>query len=235
MASAAFPPLQRRSRHVGYVLNEDETLTPSPHLPFPPVQLTEVHAELAEERWLQSELQEAQRLHLEAQAERDAARRKAEQRISFIDSLAFHVHSLSSLFAVSKKPTPDSSSRTSGPTPLPLSLHSKPPSQRSRAPVSHVSAYVPTDPLDDSVPSQRFVDHLVVPEDDLVDLALRYDTEVQLIRRHNRRVVFQHLDNVVGEVLRIPVKPSFQLPTPVPTQAEGEARQEPYVPQSVQV
>ena len=63
------------------------------------------------------------------------------------------------------------------------------------------------------------VRHLVVPTDDLVDLALRYDTTVEAIRRHNRRVVFQHLDNVMGEFLHIPVSEAFQLPTLPPVLA----------------
>ena len=168
---------------------------------------------MEEERWFEAQVVEAERLRLEAQAEREKARRQADQRISFTDSLAYHLNSLSDLF-VTKKPGATAHSRSSNPPPL--SLHSRPPSQRSRP--APTASLLPGDALlESSVGSQRFVDHLVVPGDDLVDLAVRYDTSVELIRRHNRRVVFEQLDNVLNEVLHIPVKDSFQPSTPAPS------------------
>ena len=67
----------------------------------------------------------------------------------------------------------------------------------------------------DAWPGQRFVRHLVQPDDDLVDLALRYDTTPGLIRQHNRRLVFDRTDNVTGEAILIPVPAAFVL---LPTQ-----------------
>ena len=84
---------------------------------------------------------------------------------------------------------------------------------------------------DGSVRVQRAVPHAAAssatsssPHDDLVDLAVRYDTTPELIRRHNRRVVFQHLDNVHGEYIHIPVSDTFVLPQPVLLPPSGDRK-----------
>lgn len=48
------------------------------------------------------------------------------------------------------------------------------------------------------------VKHKVLPGDDLTDLAVRYGSSVASIKAANRRIVFEVLDNVWGEVIDIP-------------------------------
>ena len=40
-------------------------------------------------------------------------------------------------------------------------------------------------------------------------LVLKYDTDEELIKRYNRGVIFDHLDNMHGEDIFIPVSKSF--------------------------
>lgn len=52
--------------------------------------------------------------------------------------------------------------------------------------------------------------HLVLPSDDLTELAVRYGTSEAQIKSHNRRIVFRVLDNVVGQHIIIPATCGFQ-------------------------
>ena len=179
------------------------------------VHLASFQAQVAEERWLMSEAKEAERRQRQAEAERERSRLRTES--SFAKSLASHV---GSLFTNKRGSASSPSSGSSGRHRLTpgLSLDSKPPSQCASTPPPSTSAHRTKHLLTDQFayneqfPAQKFVRHLVVPTDDLVDLAVRYDTTPELIRRHNRRVVFQHLDNVMGEYIHIPVKEGFELP-----------------------
>ena len=75
-----------------------------------------------------------------------------------------------------------------------------------------------TNPL---YPGQLFFPHLVTSSDDLVSLAVRFGTTPDLIRRYNRKVVFDHLDNVVGDEILIPVK-NGAVPPKQPLTSEDE-------------
>lgn len=68
----------------------------------------------------------------------------------------------------------------------------------------HELPYRPPDPSL-ILPQINFIEHLVVWDDDLTDLAVRYGTEESEIRRYNRRIVFDNLANVEGELIKIPV------------------------------
>ena len=169
---------------------------------------------------------------LEADREKERVRRERNPTISASFSQAF-----GGLFSPLKKkgssgssPSP-SSNHNKGKHRLAdsmkgLSLDSKPPSKlppstppTQSSPLHHKHLLTDQFIRNENDPSQKMVRHLVVPTDDLVDLALRYDTTVEAIRRHNRRVVFQHLDNVMNEYIHIPVKESFQLPVLPPALA----------------
>ena len=50
----------------------------------------------------------------------------------------------------------------------------------------------------------QLVKHLVLPGDDLTDLAVKYGSSVASIKAANRRIVFEVLDNVLGQEITIP-------------------------------
>jgi len=56
----------------------------------------------------------------------------------------------------------------------------------------------------DEETAKRFHAHKVHPSDTLDGLAVRYNTTVSQIRRYNRRIVFDTLDNVFGDNIFIP-------------------------------
>jgi len=59
-------------------------------------------------------------------------------------------------------------------------------------------------PLD---PSIKFVEHKLTPTEDLSiwSIAAMYGVSPDAIQRYNRRAVFEYLDNMIGEILYIPV------------------------------
>ena len=214
------------------------------------VHLANFQARVSEERWLMAEQREAEsrRKRLDANREQARVRRERNPSISASFSQAF-----GGLFSPLKKrgssgssPSPSSNSNK-GKSRLVdsmkgLSLDSKPPSKvisdppaAQTSPLHHKHLLTDQFIRNENDPSQKLVRHLVVPTDDLVDLALRYDSTVEAIRRHNRRVVFQHLDNVHNEYIHIPVNDSFQLPVVSAALAsalsasEDEKRNEDYV------
>jgi len=56
-----------------------------------------------------------------------------------------------------------------------------------------------------SHPGLKFAEHVVKADDDLTDLAVRFGTSEAEIKRYNRRVVFDRLDNVLGDTIFIPM------------------------------
>jgi len=54
-------------------------------------------------------------------------------------------------------------------------------------------------------PGVEFIRHQVKPSDDLTVLAIRYGTTESEIRRYNRRVVFDSLENVLFDFILIPI------------------------------
>jgi len=56
----------------------------------------------------------------------------------------------------------------------------------------------------DEETAKKFHAHKVHPSDTLDGLAVRYNTTVSQIRRYNRRIVFDTLDNVFGDTIFIP-------------------------------
>jgi hypothetical protein len=58
-------------------------------------------------------------------------------------------------------------------------------------------------------PDKKFLRHVVTADSDLYNLAIQYGSSIPEIRRHNRRVVFEYLDNLIGEYIHIPVDPSL--------------------------
>jgi len=75
--------------------------------------------------------------------------------------------------------------------------------------------------------SVKFISHKVHPDDSLAALAVRYYTTEESIRQYNRRVVFDSLDNVTGDILQIPCHVSeSDLPPPDPTKEEERRKRE---------
>ena len=185
------------------------------------VHLANFQARVSEERWLMAEQKEADKRRRQQEAQRERERVKSEHSVSTSLSNAF-----GGLFSPLKKKGSSGSPSNSNSnnkhrlvdSMRGLSLDSKPPSKvvseppAAQSPLHHRHLLTDQFVRNEADPSQKMVRHLVVPTDDLVDLALRYDTTVESIRRHNRRVVFQHLDNVMSEYIHIPVAESFQLP-----------------------
>ena len=213
------------------------------------VHLANFQARVAEERWLMNEQKDAERRRKQMDVDRERERIRRERNSSV--SASFH-QAFGGLFSPLRKKgssgsSPSPSNSNKGQNRLidsmkGLSLDSKPPSKvvsdppaAQCSPLHHKHLLTDQFIRNEADPSQKMVRHLVVPTDDLVDLALRYDTTVEAIRRHNRRVVFQHLDNIMNEYIHIPVSQSFQLPV-VPVAlvaamavAEDEKRNEDYV------
>lgn len=65
-------------------------------------------------------------------------------------------------------------------------------------------------PSSTSAPPIRHIRHRVEVGDDLTALAVRYGTTEAQIKSLNRRIVFQVLDNVVGELITIPATSNFR-------------------------
>jgi hypothetical protein len=55
----------------------------------------------------------------------------------------------------------------------------------------------------------RFIKHRVDRSESVMGLVCRYDCEEGLIRRYNRNVIFEALDNCHGDDIFIPVNQSF--------------------------
>lgn len=72
-------------------------------------------------------------------------------------------------------------------------------------------------------PDHTLIDHVVKDDDDLTALAVRYDLSEGEIRRFNRKVVFDHLLNVVGDTLKIPVTRSTLLRLGLRTNSSTES------------
>ena len=191
------------------------------------VHLASFQMQAEEERWLMAEARKAEARRRQAEQQREKERRvKAAQGSSVADNLANTFGPLFSPFSAvrSSPPSEPGQGNRLRDSMKGLSLDSRPPSQREPTPSSSpASASSPpargllTDQFvsNEQFPGQRFVRHLVTGSDDLVDLAVRFDTTPELIRRHNRRVVFSHLDNVMNEFIHIPVKDSFVMPEPL--------------------
>lgn len=110
-----------------------------------------------------------------------------------------------------------------------FSLNSKPPSKQTTEESSSQSIktrQLLTDQfvINEKFPEKRFIRHLVRPCDDLVDLAVRYRCSVSEIRQFNRRVVFEYLDNVMGEYIHIPIPDDFVFPRVDPNEKPGDER-----------
>ena len=178
--------------------------------------MVDYQSRAVEERWLRAEQLAAdeRRRPLEADREEERVRRQRNPPISASLSQVFGGLFSPVSSASSARDKSWLSSSMSG-----LSLNSQPPSKRTTnlphalsSPHQHQQRLTDQYVRNEHETNQRLVRHMVQPTDDLVDLALRYDTTVAAIRRYNRRVVFEQLDNVVGEQIHIPVTQSLQLP-----------------------
>jgi len=75
--------------------------------------------------------------------------------------------------------------------------------------------------------SVKFIAHKVHPDDSLSALAVRYYTTEEAIRQYNRRVVFDTLDNVTGDIIQIPCHVSeSDLAPPDPNKEEERRKRE---------
>jgi len=91
----------------------------------------------------------------------------------------------------------------SRPTPEPVPRTSSPPLKEKVTPQTEEKSSPPTS-VD---PNTKFVEHKVRAADDLDlwNIAAMYGVRPEDIRRYNRRVVFDYLDNVIGETIYIPI------------------------------
>jgi len=63
----------------------------------------------------------------------------------------------------------------------------------------------------------KFVRHLCDRSETIMGLCVKYDTEEDLLRRYNRTMIFEHLDNLHGDFIYIPVKKNWMLQLTPPT------------------
>jgi len=70
----------------------------------------------------------------------------------------------------------------------------------------------------------KFVRHLVDRSESLTALVIKYDTEEDLVRRYNRTMIFEHLDNLHGEYIYIPVQKNWTIQLVAPVSAPQDDR-----------
>lgn len=80
-------------------------------------------------------------------------------------------------------------------------------------------------PSSTAAPPVRHIRHRVEVGDDLTALAVRYGTTEAQIKSLNRRIVFQVLDNVVGEFITIPATSHFRADQEAETPEERAKRE----------
>jgi len=87
---------------------------------------------------------------------------------------------------------------------------------------SHQSSAVEADCLVYGPTGDKFVRHLVDRNESITSLVVKYDTEEDLIRRYNRTMIFDHLDNLHGDFIFIPVQKNWNLQLQLPSNVRDD-------------
>jgi len=112
-----------------------------------------------------------------------------------------------------KRPTPEPTARQT-----PIVKEQQSPKQEDK------DGEVKSNPPKVTDPNTKFIEYKVRASDDLDlwNVAATYGVRVEDIRRYNRRVVFDYLDNVIGETIYIPI--NVQEGDHIPKQPEADPK-----------